>query len=745
MEESLTLTGRVAEVIYWNKENGYSIFDLMTEDNELVTCTGTLPFVNPGETVTVMGGWYEHPSYGKQLRMTGFSRPTPSDETEILNFLASGIIPGVRHATAEKIVSHFGAHSLRVIADNPERLAEIKGITGKRAFEIHQAYLETKDLERLIIFMQKHGIATAHAMRLYELFGNRAVDKIEANPYILCEFIKGISFRTADMVARSLGVDADDENRICAGISYALLYSAFSGGHTYLPRNILVGTAARLLEVDSLLIENGVVTLLAREELLSERIEEEEAIFLPAMYQAEKRLGRRLSLLAKQNREADIKSIQQAEEVISVLEQEENISLAPMQREAVLTGLTAGFSIITGGPGTGKTTAIRFLIAAFGRQKKKVALCAPTGRAAKRMSQLAGAEAKTIHRLLEVGFGTEDELVREYSKNADDPLQEDVIIVDEASMADVMLLSALSEAIRPGAQLILVGDSDQLPPVGAGNALKDSIASGKAAVVRLDTVFRQAEESMIVQNAHRINHGEQPIYNQKDADFFFVNARGAEDIASVLTELVSRRLPGTYDLDPFRDIQVLSPMKKTGVGVQNLNKLLQEQLNPPRKGRRERVSPLRTLREGDKVMQIKNNYDLAWTSVDAKQEGVGVYNGDIGVIESIDSDTVTVLFDGERYVDYKPAMLEELEHAYAVTVHKSQGSEFPAVVMPVFHGVPRLMTRNLIYTAVTRATRLVVLVGQKSAVETMVQNNFEEKRYSALKTFLTEKQRGFYG
>ncbi|MBR5236110.1 MAG: ATP-dependent RecD-like DNA helicase [Clostridia bacterium] len=740
MGEALKLTGTVTEVIYFNKENGYSIFDLLTEEKEIVTCTGTLPFVNPGENLTVMGGWHHHPSYGKQLKLTGFVRQAPNGETEILGFLASGIIPGVRRATAEKLVAKFGADTLRVIADSPERLAEIKGITEKRAFEIHHAYLETQDLEQLIMFMQKHSIATGYAMRLYELFGGRAVERIEKNPYLLCEYVRGISFRVADGVAKSLGILPNDENRIRSGVKHTLTYGAFSGGHTYLPRALLVSTAAQLLYTDELLIENAVVSLLASGELISDVIDGTEGIFLPVFYQAEYRLGKKLSSMALESKKVNPKALQAAEREISELEMEQGIELAPLQKEAVMTGLTSGLSIITGGPGTGKTTAIRFLIAAFRQRKKKIALCAPTGRAAKRMSLLAGYEAKTIHRLLEVGYADDDDIMREFSKNAEDPLCEDVVIVDEVSMADVLLLSALTEAMRPESQLILVGDSDQLPPVGAGNVLKDVIASGKAKVVRLDTVFRQAEESMIVQNAHRINHGDIPVYNQKDKDFFFVSALDAESICKQVADLVADRLPKAYDFDALRDIQVISPMKKTTAGVVHLNQLLQEVLNPAEKNKRERAMTLRTFREGDKVMQVKNNYDLPWTSLDKKQEGVGVYNGDMGIIESIDSESITVVFDGERRAEYKPTMLEELEHAYAVTVHKSQGSEFPAVVMPVFHGVPRLMTRNLLYTAVTRATRLVVLVGQKSAVETMIDNNYEEKRYSALPSFLEARQ-----
>lgn len=737
MEEILNFTGTVTEVIYFNKDNGYCVFDFFVESEGVITCTGNLPFVNPEESLTITGIWTHHPSYGKQLKITGFSRPEPGNETEILSFLASGIIPGVRRATAEKIVNKFGTKTLIIMENEPERLSEIKGITQKKAMEIGRAYLETRDLEQLIIFMQRYGVSISHAMKVYDLYGNQAVSRIEKNPYILCEKIRGVSFKTADSVARGLGIRPEDENRLRAGVQHTLMYAAFSGGHTFLPRKILISAAAQLLSADPMAVENALVSLLAESRLVRDVIDGEEGIFLPVFYRAERRLGGKLSQLSAGSTQPDAELLLSAEKEIKALEKEQGISLATEQKEAVLTALTSGFCIITGGPGTGKTTAIRFLLSAFMERGKKIALCAPTGRAAKRMSQLSGQEAKTVHRLLEVGYSDEDDLLREYARSADEPLEESVVIVDEASMADVLLLDALADAIPKGGQLILVGDSDQLPPVGAGNALKDAVASRKVPVVRLETVFRQAKESMIVLNAHRINRGESPVYNQKDKDFFFMGARDAEDIAARICDLVSRRLPEAYGLDPMRDIQVISPMKKTTAGVLNLNKLLQEALNPPAKGKRERTGALRTFREGDKVMQIKNNYDLPWESLDGKQEGIGVYNGDIGTVESIEKELVSVVFDGERRVLYQPAMLEELEHAYAITVHKSQGSEFPAVVMPVFHGIPKLMTRNLLYTAVTRGVRLVIFVGQKSAIETMIANNFEEKRYSALPNWLT--------
>jgi len=734
VEQPIQFEGSVTEVIYFNKENGYSVFDFFVESEGVITCTGNLPFVNPGESLVLMGDWTHHPSYGKQFKVQTFVRPEPGCEAEILSFLASGILPGVRRATAEKMVSRFGADTLHVLEDTPERIAEIKGISVKKAYEIHRAYLETKDLEQLIMFMQRHGIATRHAMKLYERYGSRAVSTVTANPYLLCAVLTGVGFKTADGVAQSLGVRYDDANRIRAGVQHTLTYAAFSGGHTYLPRKILISAASELLQVDTLMTENAVVSLLAEGLLVCAEIEGQEGIFLPVLYQAERRLGQALSDLSK--KESEKSSLRGIEKEITTLEDETGIFLAERQKEAVISALSSGFSIITGGPGTGKTTTIRFLIEAYKKRKKKIALCAPTGRAAKRMSQLSGQEAKTVHRLLEAIFVNDDELFRDYSKNEGNPLEEDVIIMDEASMADVLLLEALTNAIKPGASLILVGDSDQLPPVGAGNALKDAIHAGKAPVVRLDTVFRQAEESQIVQNAHRINRGEQPLYNVKDGDFFFMGARDAEDLVERLSELVCHRLPAAYGYDPLTDIQVITPMKKTTAGVNHLNTVLQQALNPPRKGKREHVTALRTLREGDKVMQVKNNYELPWEAISGPGEGVGVYNGDIGMIESIEAEAVSVIFDGERRVLYKPSMLDELALAYAITVHKSQGSEFPVVVMPVFHGVPQLMTRNLIYTAVTRAMKLVVLVGQKSAVEKMVGNDFEEKRYSALQTWL---------
>lgn len=727
--------GTVDEVIYANEENGYAVFDFDANDAGLITCVGYIPYIKAGEMLIVSGKWTNHASYGEQLKVEHFERIEPTGRDEILTYLSSGVVRGVRKSTAEKIVDRFGEESLRVIVDTPERLAEIKGISLAKAHEIQTSYMEIFEKEQLILFLQKYNITPSFAVRIYDTFGENAVSIIRENPYFLCERIRGISFKTADYVAYHMGIQPENENRVRSGIKYTLSFYAASGGHTYLPRDILVSLAVKMLRVDSLEVENALVSLIVDGQLVSEYDGETECIFLPVFYSCEREVGAQIRALAgrecKENRA-------KLEQEIAALEEENAIALETKQKQAVMSALTSGVTVITGGPGTGKTTAINFIIKLFQKRGLDIALTAPTGRAAKRMSAVTGEEAKTIHRLLELGY-TGDELEREYKRGSEFPLEQDAIIVDEVSMVDAMLMQALLSALKAGCKLVLVGDADQLPSVGAGNVLDDIISADIVPVVRLDTVFRQAEESMIVVNAHRINNGEYPVYNQKEKDFFFLPAKTGDDIARTVVNLVSERLPNAYGYDPLKDIQVISPMKKTPAGVINLNTELQKALNPPEEGKRERVFLSRILREGDKVMQVKNNYDIQWERVDSKEEGVGVYNGDIGYISEVKTTSVTVIFDDDRRVEYPNAMLEELDLAYAVTVHKSQGSEFPAVVMPVFHGAPMLMNRNLIYTAITRARDFVTLVGQKSAAEKMVDNDFEAKRYSSLKRWLTEE------
>lgn len=732
MKELDAYRGTVDEIIYMNEDNGYAIFDLEDADEGLITCVGTVPYIKCGEILVVCGKWVNHPNYGQQLKIEYFERIEPETKDSILTYLSSGIIKGIGAKMAQKIVDMFGEETLRVISDTPELLSKIKGISRERALKINQSYTAVQDKEQLIMFLQKFNISLGYAIKVYEILGKNAVEKIKENPYILCERVRGISFKTADRIASLAGGDKGSQDRIKAGLKYILTYYAGGEGHTYLPREVLIFYAVKMLEIDEQSAENALVKLLSEHQLVMKKTQEgKDAIFLPALFSAEqlianciKEINENISDAVFKNPDVNIKKI----------EKEENITLADAQREAVKCAISSGLTVITGGPGTGKTTTINFIIKLFEKQGEKIALCAPTGRAAKRMTELCGKEAKTIHRLLEIDY-REDDVLREYSRGNAEPLPEDVIIVDEVSMVDAILMGALISSVKYGARVILVGDSDQLPSVGAGNVLSDIIESGVVPVVKLDTVFRQAEESMIVVNAHRINTGEYPILNARDKDFFFVEAESTEQICEKLIDLVSRRLPTAYELDAFSDIQVITPMKKTSAGVYALNEGLQKVLNPKEKDKSEREFQTRILRSGDKIMQIKNNYDLKWKKDDSS-EGYGVYNGDIGKILSVKPTCVTISYDDGKIVTYENSQLEEVDHAYAITVHKSQGSEFDTVVMPVFRGVDKLFTRNLLYTAITRAKNRVVLVGQKAALAKMVDNDYEAKRYSYLKELL---------
>lgn len=719
--------GIVDEIIYQNEDNGYTIFDLDIFEEGYITCVGTVPFLKRGEMLIVCGKWVNHPSYGKQLKIAYFERVEPQTKDTILTYLASGVVKGIGKATAEKIVDRFGEEALQVIVDTPERLAEIRGISHEKAMQISENYMAIYDKEQLILFLQKYNISPSYAMKVYDLFGKRSVEMIKENPYLLCERIRGISFKTADTVASMSGGAKNSVHRIKSGIKYILTFFAGSEGHTYLKRETLIYQTVQMLGVDALEAENALIKLLAEHQLVSVKIEDSDAIFLPPLYHAEFTISACIHALLD---DAQQETVKQAEKEIQKTEKETGIILAEKQREAVLSALSGGVTVITGGPGTGKTTAINFIIRLFEKNKKKIALAAPTGRAAKRMTELCGREAKTIHRLLEVGY-CEDDILREYSRSTDEPLEEDVVIVDEVSMVDAILMSSLLSSVKTGGKVILVGDSDQLPSVGAGNVLADIIASGKVPTVSLDTVFRQAEESMIVVNAHRINEGEYPLLNQKDKDFFFVETEDTEQTAQMLPDLVTRRLPEAYCLNAMQDIQVITPMKKTKVGVFALNEMLQAILNPASKEKSQRVFQNRILRVGDKVMQVKNNYDLHWKKEDG-DEGYGVYNGDMGRIVELKTTSVEVLYDDGKRVTYDNALLEEIDLAYAITVHKSQGSEFRTVVIPVFHGTEKLFTRNLLYTAVTRAKEMVILVGQRGALKKMVDNTYEAKRFSSL-------------
>ncbi len=731
MKELDAYRGTVDEIIYINEDNGYAIFDLDDEECGLITCVGTVPYIKCGEILVVCGKWVNHPNYGEQLKIEYFERIEPENRDAVLTYLSSGIVKGIGEKTAKSIVDLFGEDALRVITDTPERLAQIKGISRERALKIHESYMMVHDKENLIMFLQKFNISAGYAIKVYDILGKNSVEKIKENPYILCERIKGISFKTADRVASLSGTDKNNQERIKAGIKYILTYFAGNEGHTYLPRKSLLFYSVKMLEIEHNEAENALVKLLSEHQLIIKKTSDgNDAIFLPALYSAEKLIADSIKDIC----DNFSNSYKSTDKEIETIEKEEGVFLAQKQRDAVASALNSGVTVITGGPGTGKTTTINFIIKLFEKRGLKIALCAPTGRAAKRMTELCERESKTIHRLLEVGYA-EDDILREYSRNNAEPLEEDVIIVDEVSMVDAILMSSLISSVKFGARVILVGDSDQLPSVGAGNVLSDIISSKIVSTVSLDTVFRQAEESMIVVNAHKINQGEYPVLNARDKDFFFVEAENINITQKKLIDLVFRRLPQTYNLDAFSDIQVITPMKKTAVGVISLNKCLQEVLNPASSDKQERVFQNRTLREDDKIMQIKNNYDIKWKK-SSGDEGYGVYNGDIGTITEVKPTSITVTFDDGKTVNYENAMLEELELAYAITVHKSQGSEFNTVVIPIFWGTEKLFSRNLLYTAITRAKNMVVLVGQRPALLKMVDNDYEAKRFSYLKELL---------
>ena len=718
----------VEEITFRNETNGWTVAQIKL-DRERLAAVGIMPFIGAGEHVRLTGEWSEHPDYGRQLKVSQCESIRPATKSGMEKYLASGLIKGIGPSTAKLIIQHFGVHALDVLESEPERLVEVAGIGPKRAAMIAESFQEQMEMRNTMMFLQQYDISPALSMKIYRRFGERTQEILRSNPYRLVDDIPGIGFRTADRIALSIGIAADAPERLASGLRYALTNAAAVSGHVYLPREGLIWQAKQLLGAEEELLENALRTLLINRSLVSVPIDEADAIYLPAMYEAEIDVARRMAELiraARSEQSADV------EDAIDEYEREEDVTLCAEQREGVTEAVTGGVTIITGGPGTGKTTGIKCIIRLMARQGD-VLLTAPTGRAAKRMSEATGCPAKTIHRLLE--FNGEE---GSFARNEDNQLKAKMVIVDEMSMVDIFLMRSLLKALRPGTRLVMVGDADQLPSVGAGNVLGDLIDSGVVPVVRLTQIFRQAGESMIIQNAHRINHGEMPIMNGKGTDFFIERRDTIQSAMESLIQLVSRRLPDYMNLDPLRDIQVLSPTKKGDIGVQQLNRQLQDALNPAQRGKAERVRGETRFRLGDKVMQVRNNYQLEWSREGEK--GIGVFNGDMGFITGIDPEehTVEVTFDDERTAEYDDEILEELELAYCVSVHKSQGSEFPAVVMPVWNWPPLLMTRNLFYTAVTRAKKLVVLVGREYCVSRMVSNNQIARRYTALSRRLIE-------
>lgn len=719
-------TGEIAEIIYQNEDNGYTIAEFET-DEITFTAVGYMPSVSTGEQLKISGKWINHQTYGEQFKIEAYEKTAPKGEGAILRYLSSGIIAGVREATAKKIVERFGENSLDVIENHPLKLAEIKGISAQKAVLISQSYIEKMGASTLVMFLQQYSVSINLAAKIYKKIGTGAVEFIKKNPYILCDEIDGIGFKTADSIALSMGFSKDNASRIKSGTLYALKTNTLFG-HTYLPRSVLVSEASRLLGADSAEVEFAVESLIFQNSVISEKVENEERIYYFSHYYAEKYTAEKIKELSSVSFDEDENRILNE---IEQIEKYQKISLAENQKSAVINALKCGVSIITGGPGTGKTTIINTVIELLKMRGLKVVLTAPTGRAAKRMSQICNMDAKTIHRLLGAGYADGDDNLT-FSIDEENPLVQDVIIVDEMSMVDILLMQSLLRAVKKGKRLIMAGDINQLPSVGPGNVLKDIIKSKIVKTTYLTEIFRQAKKSMIVVNAHKIINGNMPISNGKNTDFFFAQIPDAAKGAEYIVSLVTDKLPRKYDVLPF-DIQVLSPYKKGIAGIINLNSVLQNKINPFDIRKNQKDFGDITFREGDKVMQNRNNYDIKWTDTETGEEGSGVFNGDVGYIQFINHSfkTVTVIMD-EKCVVYDFKNLDELDLAYAITVHKSQGSEFKIVIIPMYDGPYMLINRNLLYTAVTRARSVAVLVGSESVMRKMIDNNKETRRYSGL-------------
>ena len=723
------LSGTVEDIIFKNAQTGYTVLVLSSE-NFIYTLSGTMPDLSEGLKITAYGDFKNHPEYGEQFNVSYYEITLPSEETEIETYLASGILPYVGKATARKIVELFGTSSLFIIENEPEKLSQIRGISKKKALEIHKRYLEQIGIKEIIMFFQKFDISPALAAKAFKALGVNTVALVRENPYILSDKAYGFSFAMADEIAKKLEFPKNSPKRIEACIKFLLISAAYSHGHTFLPLSQLTGSVRSMLDVSEEDVFDSLSSLLFEEALVKEHTEEFDVIYHKLFYDAELGVA---SILKELSSVYFNENKNETEKIISQIEKDTGITLADKQRKAVECTFSNSVMVITGGPGTGKTTIINTIIQAMEKMNKKVLLCAPTGRAAKRISELSGADAKTIHRLLECSSDSSEGTTR-FLKNENNKLECDVLIIDETSMVDILLMHSLLLALPNGVRLILVGDADQLPSVGAGNVLKDIINSEIVITIKLTEIFRQAKESMIVVNAHRINNGDFPFLNDFDKDFFLVKRDDSQKIFDAVSDLVSNRLPLAYGFDRMRQIQVLTVTKKAELGVPALNAALQARLNPPSADKPERATPGGILRLGDKVMQIKNNYNMPWMKQFSEEKGTGVFNGDIGYIINIDhrNKNLTVLFD-DRLVVYDFLMLDELELAYAMTVHKSQGSEFDAVVMPVFDTHKLLMNRNILYTAVTRAKKLVVLVGTEDTLSEFIRNNSTVSRYSGLK------------
>ena len=734
------LEATVEGTVFRNPENGYSVLTVRSGRSE-VTVIGTLPELSPGEQAVFTGSWVEHRTYGRQFQCSFCELKTPTTLLGIERFLGSGLIHGVGPSTATLIVAAFGEETLAILSEHPERLCEIRGIGPKRAAMIADSFREQQSARRAMIFLQSYGISPALAVRISRFYGDRTPEVVRENPYRLCDDLEGVGFKTADRIGLSLGIPAESENRVRCAMKYILREAAASSGHVYLPEAELCTTAASLLGVSLDLCRQALRGMLISGALQSESEDDDSRrVYLPYYRYAEQEVALMIRRLMIANDPGKYAGISRA---ITAFEKSRGISFSPTQRKAIAGALENGVFVITGGPGTGKTTIINCILDLLSREHETV-LCAPTGRAAKRMSEATGAEAKTIHRLLEYSGESAT-----FTRMEDNPLEADCVIADETSMIDLVLMRALLKAIRPGTRLILVGDADQLPSVGAGNVLGDILDSGEVPCARLTEIYRQSGESHIVLNAHLINSGKMPVLNEKGTDFFFERKTSLSEAAQSITALVTTRLPGYLKYpekerltQSVRNIQVLAPSRKGECGVNNLNLRLQEVLNPPAPDKPQFTWGETVFRLGDKVIQTRNDYRLPWRRETAAgyEEGAGVFNGDVGFITAVDPEDhmLTVLYDEDREVTYESGDLEDLEQAYCLSVHKAQGSEFPVIVMPVTPGPPMLLTRNLLYTALTRARSLVVLVGTEQVIRRMVENDHVIRRYTTLAARLIE-------
>ncbi len=722
-----SLQGVVDRIIYFNEFNNYTVFDLDV-GGVLEVVTGLFPNLAAGEAVTVYGHFVEHKTYGAQFQAEKYEIYVPTNSETLQRYLASGLIKGIGESRARDLVMHFGEDVLDIIKNEPSRLTEVSGIGSKTAQQISETYTAQEEMREVVMFMQQFGISTTYAMKIYKKYCGLTIGIISQNPYRMIDDVDGIGFKTADKIALSMGIEEASAFRVRAGISHVMA-GLYSEGNMFYEEDKLIEDAAQILNVEEMLIEDGLSYLTKNGKVILCSVDETNVYYLRNLYIAETEAAKRLIKIACIGWQIDTAFLSG---LIVDYEKQFQISLHESQKQAVISCMTHGLSIVTGGPGTGKTTIINCILFILKRLKQDVVLAAPTGRAAKRMSQSCDAEAKTIHRMLEYTFATEDRM--SFGKDEENQLQGDYLIIDEASMLDITLLYYTLKAMNENMRLILVGDVDQLPSVAPGNILKDIIDSGQASVVKLDKIFRQSERSKIIVNAHRINMGKYPEIDNASDDFFFIDAPSPQQAAQVVGQLCSKRLVGYQNYDPYYDIQVISHVKKGQTGVEQLNAMLQRLLNPPSKEKNEKTMLKHTIRVNDKVMQIRNNYRAIWTNIFTQESGTGVFNGDIGVVERIDDESriIDVLFEKERRVHYAFEDADQLMLSYAITTHKSQGSEFKAVVIPVCEGYRKFLSRNLLYTALTRAKEMAVLVGSRQIIESMVRNNTIVKRKTAL-------------